>query len=93
VSGADRDRGGVLWPYYGGKWRAALRYPIPRSTVVEPFAGAAGYSLRWAQQGFRFDVHLYDLDERVAALWRYLVDSASRGIATKKSNSLGYMDT
>ena len=33
--------------FYGGKWRAAPHYPAPRyARVVEPFAGAAGYSTR-----------------------------------------------
>jgi len=36
-----------FWRYYGGKFRAAPRYPTPtHKTIVEPFAGAAGYSLR-----------------------------------------------
>lgn len=36
-----------FWRYYGGKYRAAPRYPVPlHRTIVEPFAGAAGYSLR-----------------------------------------------
>jgi hypothetical protein len=29
-----------FWRYYGGKWRAAPRYPAPRyDTIIEPFAG------------------------------------------------------
>jgi len=37
-----------FWRYYGGKWRAAPSYPSPRcETIIEPFAGAAGYSLRY----------------------------------------------
>ena len=37
-----------FWAYYGGKWRAAPRYPRPmHDTIIEPFAGAAGYSLRY----------------------------------------------
>ena len=36
-----------FWRYYGGKYRAAPAYPPPRlGTIVEPFAGSAGYSLR-----------------------------------------------
>lgn len=65
---------GILWPYYGGKWRAALRYPRPRGRiVVEPFAGAGNYSLRWAQAGSLINAHLYDLDDNVAGVWRYLL--------------------
>ena len=40
-----------FWKFYGGKWRAAPRYPRPLySTIVEPFAGAAGYSTRYYQR-------------------------------------------
>jgi hypothetical protein len=37
--------------YYGGKWRAAPRYPAPRhDVIVEPFAGSAGYALRYHER-------------------------------------------
>lgn len=56
--------------YYGGKWRAAPKYPAPTyDTIVEPFAGAAGYSTR------HFDrrVLLIEKDPVIVALWRYLI--------------------
>lgn len=56
--------------YYGGKWRAAPRYPTPmHRTIVEPFAGAAGYSMRYPD-------HYVVLVERyavIAEMWRYLI--------------------
>lgn len=57
--------------YYGGKWRDALKhYPAPRyGTIVEPFAGSAGYALRYADR----DVVLCELDPIVAAVWQYLI--------------------
>jgi hypothetical protein len=59
-----------FWRYYGGKWRAAPRYPSPRySTIVEPFAGAAGYSLRHAH----LKVVLVDKYPVIAEVWRYLI--------------------
>lgn len=59
-----------FFTFYGGKWRAAPRYPAPtRETIVEPFAGAAGYSVR--HHGSR--VILVEKDARIAALWRYLI--------------------
>lgn len=65
-----------LFPYYGSKWRLAPRYPEPRhSTIVEPFAGSACYSLNW----WWFDVELYDI-EPVASLWRFLIGSNERDI-------------
>lgn len=55
--------------YYGGKWRAAPKYPPPEhDTIVEPFAGAAGYATRYPDR----KVVLVERDPVVAALWRYL---------------------
>lgn len=59
-----------FWRYYGGKWRTAPQYPAPEHTmIVEPFAGAAGYSLRYYQRR----IHLIEKYPVVAGLWRYLI--------------------
>jgi hypothetical protein len=59
-----------FWRYYGGKWRAAPRYPEPRhDTIVEPFAGAAGYSLRYPSRR----IVLVDKSPIIAGIWRYLI--------------------
>lgn len=57
--------------YYGGKWRDALKhYPEPEhDTIVEPFAGSAGFSLRY----FTKKVVLCDVDPVLAEVWRYLI--------------------
>lgn len=56
--------------YYGGKFRAAPHYPKPLyATVVEPFAGAAGYSTRYHDR----KVILVEKDPIIAALWKYLI--------------------
>jgi hypothetical protein len=56
--------------FYGGKWRAAPRYPAPtHATIIEPFAGAAGYSTRHPDRA----VVLIEKDPVIAALWRYLI--------------------
>jgi hypothetical protein len=58
-----------FFSYYGGKWRDALRYPAPmHGTVVEPFAGSAGYALRYPDRR----VVLCDADPVVCAVWDYL---------------------
>lgn len=63
----------MLYPffcYYGGKWRAAKKYPSPLyPKIIEPFAGAAGYSLRHPSH----NVQLYDVDEVICGLWEYLI--------------------
>lgn len=56
--------------YYGGKWRSAPKYPLPEiDTIVEPFAGAAGYATRYPDR----NVVLVELDPIIAGLWRYLI--------------------
>lgn len=59
------------FPFYGGKRGSAHRYPPPAfGTIIEPFAGAAGYSLAWATPRTR--VILVEKDPTVVALWRRL---------------------
>jgi hypothetical protein len=59
-----------FWQYYGGKWRAAPLYPAPaHSTIIEPFAGAAGYSLRYPGR----NVILIEKYPVIAEIWRYLI--------------------
>lgn len=55
--------------YFGGKWRAAKRYPTPQhETVIEPFAGGAGYALTYHDRR----VILYEVDPTIYGLWSYL---------------------
>jgi hypothetical protein len=67
----------LFW-YYGGKWRDAVKnYQAPKfDTIVEPFAGSAGYSLRYPDR----DVILCDKDPIIAALWRYMIGVSERDI-------------
>jgi hypothetical protein len=59
-----------FFPYYGSKWMAARAYPPPvYRQIVEPFAGSAGYSLRYPDR----DVLLVELRPVVAQLWRWLI--------------------
>lgn len=65
-----------MFYYYGRKKKIAGLYPDPRhGVIVEPFAGSASYSLhgeRWMN-----DVILVERDPDVAALWRWLIGSAT----------------
>ncbi|CAB4162578.1 hypothetical protein UFOVP786_75 [uncultured Caudovirales phage] len=59
-----------FWRYYGGKWRAAPRYPAPLyDTIIEPFAGSAGYSLRYPDR----KILLIEKYPVIAEMWRYLI--------------------
>lgn len=56
--------------YYGGKAASSRYYPEPlHETIVEPFAGGAGYALRWWDR----DVVLVEKYEVLADVWRYLI--------------------
>lgn len=76
MSRSDRRAGlKPFWRYYGGKWRAAgdTAYPQPlHDTIIEPFAGAAGYSLRW---GAEKSVILVEKYPTIAAIWRWLISA------------------
>lgn len=57
--------------YYGGKKGLARYYPPPAyNTIIEPFAGSAGYALHWWRPGVR--VVLVEKDPAVVGLWRRL---------------------
>ena len=63
-----------FWRYYGGKWLASPKYPTPGfGTIVEPFAGAAGYSLRHYWR----DVLLIEKYDVIAELWRWLIGESA----------------
>lgn len=59
-----------FFTFYGGKWRAAPHYPEPDyATIVEPFCGSAGYSVRYPDR----KIILVDKDPVIAATWKYLI--------------------
>lgn len=64
--------------YYGGKWRDVPKYyPAPtHDTIVEPFAGSAGYALRYADR----NVILCEIDPILAAVWGYLIKVSAEEI-------------
>lgn len=67
-----------FFPFYGGKWRDAPQlYPPPcHRTIVEPFAGSAGYAVRHAGR----EVVLCDIEPTIAGVWSYLVRVSPREI-------------
>jgi hypothetical protein len=59
-----------FFTFYGGKWRAAPFYAAPQHDhIVEPFAGSAGYAMRYPNKR----VTLVERDPLIAATWRYLL--------------------
>jgi len=63
--------------YYGGKWRTAPGYPAPRhQLLVEPFAGAAGYSLRHHDRS----VVLVEKDLVIASIWQWLLRATAADV-------------
>ena len=66
-----------MWTYYGTKKRIAKNYPAPiYDTIIEPFAGAAQYSLygdNWKKK-----VILLDKYDVVSRVWDYLINTATK---------------
>jgi hypothetical protein len=59
-----------FFSFFGSKWRVANYYPQPtHNTIVEPFAGSGGYSLRYPDR----QVKLHDADPVICAVWDYLI--------------------
>ena len=66
-----------FFSYYGAKWTMAKHYPPPMGrVVVEPFAGSACYSTRWAVER----AILIDKSPDIVALWRYLIEASPQDI-------------
>jgi len=66
-----------FFTYYGGKYRIAPHYPAPKyPTIIEPFAGSAGYALRHHKS----NVLLFDANPKVCAVWQYLISVSEKEI-------------
>jgi len=66
-----------MWSYYGTKKRIAKHYPLPRhEQIIEPFCGAAQYSLY--DRNWENDVWLNDKYVVVYKLWKWLIESATK---------------
>jgi site-specific DNA-adenine methylase len=58
-----------MWGYTGSKWQASKtgKYPAPiHNTIIEPFAGSAGYSLFY---GAERRVILCEINPDIVAIW------------------------
>lgn len=62
----------MTWYYYGAKTQLGKHYPKPLyDTIIEPFAGSAGYAQRYRNDPGR-KVILVEKDPLVADLWRWM---------------------
>jgi hypothetical protein len=65
----------VFFRHLGSKYLTGAHYPPPlHDTIIEPFAGGAGYSVRY----HRKRVILVERDPEVARVWRYLIGVSAR---------------
>lgn len=66
-----------FFSYFGAKGRIASHYPKPKyKTIIEPFAGSAGYSLLYHER----EVILVEKDPKVAALWEFLIGASPQDV-------------
>lgn len=66
-----------FFSYYGAKWKSAHKYPNPfHDKIFEPFAGAAGYSVRHSHR----QVVLFDIDPNIVDTWKYLISAKKSDI-------------
>lgn len=80
--------------YYGAKHRLARYYPAPAyPVIVEPFAGAAGYSMFHLERDSSLHAILVEKDPRVAELWRRLLAMSPDDIANYPLPKAGEFST
>lgn len=66
---------GPLFKWFGSKWLSSKTLPVPlHETIIEPFAGSAGYSLRYASR----KVIIAEKDPYIYALWKWLIQTGVR---------------
>jgi hypothetical protein len=66
-----------FFSYFGGKYEISQLLTPKCDLVIEPFAGAAGFSVRRVPR----KVILIDLDPVIVGVWRYLQRASRRDIA------------
>ena len=65
---------GPMFKWFGSKWLSSKTLPKPsHGWIIEPFAGGAGYSLRYYYR----DVLLYEADNHIRQLWQWLIGDAT----------------
>lgn len=73
-----------FFSYFGSKFRLAKYYPPPQcDEIVEPFAGSAGYALRYPGAS----VTLYEIYEPLIELWDYLIHVSEQELLSLPINN------
>jgi len=68
---------GPLFKWFGSKWLSSKHLPAPRyDTIIEPFAGGAGYSLRYADR----KVVIAESNSHLHELWQWLIRDATEAL-------------
>lgn len=66
-----------FFSYYGSKAKIIQHYPNPQfETIVEPFCGAANYSVRF----FEKQIFLCDLNKDIIDTWEFLINASKQDI-------------
>jgi hypothetical protein len=67
----------MMWNYFGGKFKLAKEYPVPRyDLIIEPFSGTAQYSLRYYDR----NIILIDKYLEIIKLWKWLQSCSKKDI-------------
>ena len=65
-----------MFYYYGRKKKIAKHYPDPKcGTIIEPFAGAAAYSLHG--DNWKRDIILVEKNKKICEIWDWLINTAT----------------
>lgn len=76
-----------MFSFYGRKKKIAGKYPEPiHDTIIEPFAGAAGYSSKY----WEHYVILIEKDPIIYSIWDYLINHATKRMILSLPNVDGY---
>lgn len=67
----------TFFSYYGSKAKIIQHYPFPKyDTIVEPFCGAATYSVKH----FERQIYLCDLNKDIIDTWEFLINASHNDI-------------
>ena len=66
-----------MFYYYGRKKRIVKYYPKPlHDTIIEAFAGSAAYAMEY----FEKNVTLYEINNKIYSVWKYLQEASPKDI-------------